>query len=37
MKVTKIDGISHKKYNKKGKLIKSNDIAPPISKGTKTQ
>lgn len=33
MKVTKIDGISHKKYNKKGKLIKSNDIAPQNIEG----
>ena len=26
MKITKIGGISHKKYEEKGKLIKSNEI-----------
>lgn len=32
MKVTKIDSISHKKYNKKGKLIKSNEIEKDVTK-----
>ena len=30
MKITKIDGISHKKYKEKGKLIKNNDTAKDI-------
>ena len=31
MKITKIDGISHKKYKEKGKLIKSNEIEKDIT------
>ena len=31
MKITKIDGISHKKYNKIGKLIKSNEIEKDVT------
>ena len=31
MKITKIDGISHKKYKKKGKLIKSNEIEKDVT------
>lgn len=30
MKITKIDGISHKKYEEKGKLIKSNEIEKDV-------
>ncbi|WP_071124126.1 type VI-A CRISPR-associated RNA-guided ribonuclease Cas13a [Leptotrichia massiliensis] len=31
MKITKIDGISHKKYKEKGKLIKSNEIEKDVT------
>ena len=31
MKITKIDGISHKKYKEKGKLIKNNDTAKDVT------
>ena len=30
MKITKIGGISHKKYGEKGKLIKSNEIEKDV-------
>ena len=30
MKITKIGGISHKKYEEKGKLIKSNEIEKDV-------